>query len=154
MQNSVRERLALLKKPKTPPNTAPLPPRKRPSLLATPEAVVKHRDAMKKAFPDGWNPPRKISREAMEGLRTLHAHDPGTYTTPVLAEKFKISPEAVRRILKSRWEPSGERRKELLEREQQVKLERNIETRRREWEAAKKALGVKIVQEKDGFELT
>ncbi|KDQ07344.1 hypothetical protein BOTBODRAFT_90414, partial [Botryobasidium botryosum FD-172 SS1] len=65
-----------------------------------------HRIKMKKLYPDGWNPPKKLSREAMDGLRTLHAHDPVTFSTPVLAEKFKVSPEAVARILKSRWRPS------------------------------------------------
>ncbi|KZS96339.1 hypothetical protein SISNIDRAFT_400471, partial [Sistotremastrum niveocremeum HHB9708] len=67
---------------------------------------VKHREAMKKRFPDGWNPPKKLSREAMEGLRVLHQHDPTQFSTAVLAAKFAISPEAVTRILKSKWQPS------------------------------------------------
>ncbi|EJC99210.1 uncharacterized protein FOMMEDRAFT_34509, partial [Fomitiporia mediterranea MF3/22] len=69
---------------------------------------LKHRELMKKRFPEGWNPPRKLSREAMEGVRALHQHDPKTFSTPVLAERFRISPEAVRRILKSKWTPSKE----------------------------------------------
>jgi len=136
----VRATLAALKKPKTPPDTEPLPPRTRPTSIPTPQPVLVHRAAIKEHFPDGWNPPRKLSREAMEGLRTLHKHDPETYTTPVLANKFKISPEAVRRILKSNWEPSEERRKELTEREKQAKLERKVESRRQEWDEAKKLL--------------
>ncbi|KZT65299.1 hypothetical protein DAEQUDRAFT_643870, partial [Daedalea quercina L-15889] len=67
-----------------------------------------HRAAMKKAFPQGWSPPRKLSREAMDALRALHATDPEVFTTPLLASKFRISPEAVRRILKSKWEPTQE----------------------------------------------
>ncbi|KAI0792386.1 hypothetical protein C8Q75DRAFT_692771, partial [Abortiporus biennis] len=67
-----------------------------------------HRKTLKEAFPEGWNPPRKLSRDAMQGLRALHHHDPETFSTAVLAEKFKISPEAVRRILKSKWQPSKE----------------------------------------------
>jgi hypothetical protein len=78
-----------------------------------------HQVAMKEAFPNGrvpivhthrhyahittylrWSPTRKLSRAAMDGLRALHAHDPETFSTPMLAAKFKISPEAVRRILK------------------------------------------------------
>ncbi|KDQ58615.1 hypothetical protein JAAARDRAFT_104693, partial [Jaapia argillacea MUCL 33604] len=70
---------------------------------------VAHRTTMKKTFPQGWAPPRKLSREAMDGLRALHYHDPEQFTTPVLAEKFRVSPEAVRRILRSKWEPSKEK---------------------------------------------
>ncbi|EDR08216.1 uncharacterized protein LACBIDRAFT_148118, partial [Laccaria bicolor S238N-H82] len=68
-----------------------------------------HRETIRKEFPGGWSPPRKLSREAMDGLRQLHHHDPEKFTTPLLAEKFRISPEAVRRILKSKWEPSREK---------------------------------------------
>jgi hypothetical protein len=38
----------------------------------------------------------------------MHASDPERFTTPVLAENFKVSPEAIRRILKSKWQPSPE----------------------------------------------
>ncbi|KLO14107.1 hypothetical protein SCHPADRAFT_903549 [Schizopora paradoxa] len=78
---------------------------------------------MRERFPEGWNPPRKISRDAMEGLRSLHAHDPETFSTPVLAEKFQISPEAVRRILRSKWMPKREERGKLLEKERRRKQE-------------------------------
>lgn len=89
----------------------------------TPIAAVKHRQAMKGRFPDGWDPPRKISREAMDGLRTLHAHDPVTFSTPILAEKFRISPEAVRRILKSKWVPKKDEKAKLMEKERRRKQE-------------------------------
>ncbi|KAF8518429.1 hypothetical protein BU17DRAFT_12339, partial [Hysterangium stoloniferum] len=69
---------------------------------------AKHRRTLKEHFPEGWSPPRKISREAMENLRMLHSHSPDTFTTPALADRFKISPEAVRRILRSKWTPSKE----------------------------------------------
>ncbi|KAF8919746.1 hypothetical protein CPB85DRAFT_1153068, partial [Mucidula mucida] len=69
----------------------------------------RHRQVIKEKFPDGWNPPRKLSREAMDGLRSLHQFEPDKFTTPFLADKFKISPEAVRRILKAKWEPTKER---------------------------------------------
>ncbi|KAJ6588755.1 hypothetical protein B0H19DRAFT_893515, partial [Mycena capillaripes] len=68
-----------------------------------------HRAALKSAFPGGWDPPRKLSREAMDGLRQLHRVDPERFTTPVLAERFRVSPEAVRRILKSRWAPPADK---------------------------------------------
>ena len=72
---------------------------------------------MKEKFPDGWAPPRKISRDGMDGMRQLRALDPETFTTKVLSERFKISPEAVRRILKSKWTPSKERKNEMVKRE-------------------------------------
>ena len=62
-----------------------------------------HKIAMKMKFPEGWSPPRKVSPDAMDAMRTLNSQFPTTYTTPVLAEHFRISPEAVRRILKSNW---------------------------------------------------
>ncbi|KAJ6543815.1 hypothetical protein B0H10DRAFT_1668915, partial [Mycena sp. CBHHK59/15] len=68
-----------------------------------------HRASMKAAFPDGWNPPRKLSRDAMDGLRRLHAANPDTFSTPALAARFRISPEAVRRILRSAWAPPRDR---------------------------------------------
>jgi len=82
-----------------------------------PQTIIAHKAAMKKLFPDGWNPPKKLSREAMEGLRTLHDHDPETFTTTVLANRFKISPEAVRRILKSRWRPDTNRLTQIAQKE-------------------------------------
>ena len=87
----------------------------------TPTAARSHRERMKRSFPEGWSPPHKLSRQAMDGLRVLHMHDPETFTTPMLAEKFRVSPEAVRRILRSKWEPSPEQRARLLRRELQEK---------------------------------
>ncbi|KAJ7634746.1 hypothetical protein FB45DRAFT_473405 [Roridomyces roridus] len=89
----------------------------------TPDAWQTHRKTIQENFPAGWNPPRKLSRDAMEGLRQLHRLNPQTFTTPVLAERFRISPEAVRRILKSRWEPPAARRVELRTREAKAREE-------------------------------
>ncbi|KAJ7204652.1 hypothetical protein GGX14DRAFT_328027, partial [Mycena pura] len=91
--------------------------RRSPPLTPTRAAWHAHRKALKEDFPEGWNPPRKLSRDAMDGLRQLNRVDPETFTTPVLAERFRISPEAVRRILKSHWEPPRARRMQLLRRE-------------------------------------
>ncbi|KAL1992779.1 hypothetical protein VTN49DRAFT_3535 [Thermomyces lanuginosus] len=76
------------------------------------------KEALKRKFKEGWNPPKKLSPDAMEGIRHLHAMNPEQFTTPVLAEQFKVSPEAIRRILKSKWRPSEE----------------EMEDRRRRWE--------------------
>lgn len=57
---------------------------------------------------EAWNPRKKLSPDTMEGIRHLHSTQPDKFTTPVLAEHFKVNPEAIRRILKSRWQPSDE----------------------------------------------
>ena len=65
--------------------------------------------ALKKKFGDeGWNPRKKVSPDAMDGIRALHEQDPERWSTPVLAEHFKVSAEAIRRILKSKWRPKDE----------------------------------------------
>jgi hypothetical protein len=64
--------------------------------------------ALKEKFPEGWKPLKKLSPDALAGIRALHAQSPEQYTTEVLANSFKISPEAVRRILKSKWTPNSE----------------------------------------------
>ncbi|KZT03817.1 uncharacterized protein LAESUDRAFT_728837 [Laetiporus sulphureus 93-53] len=76
---------------------------------------TRHRKAIKAKLPEGWQPPRKLSREAMEALRYSHRVDPNVATTSALADNFRISPEAVRRILRSKWEPSAEKRAKVLQ---------------------------------------
>lgn len=56
----------------------------------------------------GWSPRKRLSPDTLEGIRNIHAQYPDKYTTPVLAEQFKVSPEAIRRILKSKWRPNDE----------------------------------------------
>ncbi|EXJ95014.1 hypothetical protein A1O1_00132 [Capronia coronata CBS 617.96] len=74
--------------------------------------------ALKEKFGDnGWNPRKKLSPDTMEGIRALHEQDPDRWSTPVLADHFKVSPEAIRRILKSKWRPS----------------EKELEKRRERW---------------------
>jgi len=103
--------------------------RKRAPVEDTPEEWRRHRLAIKEAFPQGWSPSRKLSREAMDGMRAMHMYDKNTFPTPVLAEKFKISPEAVRRILRSKWEPSREQRARFAERERRSREERKMQNR-------------------------
>ena len=68
--------------------------------------------------PTGWLPRKRLSPDTLEGIRALHAQYPDRFTTPILADQFKVSPEAIRRILKSKWRPNDEEE----------------ETRRRRWE--------------------
>jgi hypothetical protein len=55
---------------------------------------------------EAWNPRKKLSPDTMEGIRHLHRTTPDRFTTPVLANHFEVSPEAMRRILKGKWQPS------------------------------------------------
>ncbi|GLI75704.1 required for respiratory growth protein 9 mitochondrial [Penicillium ochrochloron] len=80
--------------------------KKPPMKKEKPDPWRIQKDALDKKFPNGWNPPKKLSPDALEGIRHLHATAPDRFTTSVLAEEFKVSPEAIRRILKSRWRPS------------------------------------------------
>lgn len=68
-----------------------------------------HKQALEDKLGDEhWNPRKKVSPDAMEGIRALHAQYPDQFTTPVLADQFKVSPEAIRRILKGKWRPNAE----------------------------------------------
>jgi len=80
------------------------------------EAWQVHKEAMKKKFPDGWKPPKRLSPDALAGIRALHAQMPEVYTTAALAQSFEVSPEAIRRILKSKWSPNSEEESDRAER--------------------------------------
>jgi len=73
--------------------------------------------ALQKKFQgEKWSPRKKLSPDTMDGIRHLHKQAPDKFTTPVLADHFKISPEAVRRILKSKWRPSDEEYEDRMRR--------------------------------------
>lgn len=65
------------------------------------------KEAAKAKFPDGWKPHKRLSPDALAGIRALNAQFPDVYTTQALADRFAVSPEAIRRILKSKWTPSA-----------------------------------------------
>lgn len=69
-----------------------------------------------KLGPSGWAPRKRLSPDALEGIRSLHSQFPEKYTTPVLASHFQVSPEAIRRILKSKWRPNEDEEVERRER--------------------------------------
>lgn len=64
------------------------------------------KEALKKKFPEGWKPLKRLSPDALAGIRALNAQFPDTYTTSALADRFQVPAEAIRRILKSKWQPS------------------------------------------------
>ena len=75
------------------------------------------KDALKKKFNNkSWAPQKRLSPDALEGIRAMHAQFPDKFTTPVLAEQFKMSPEAIRRILRSKWKPTLEEYEARMER--------------------------------------
>lgn len=84
------------------------------------------KQALKEKFDDGWAPRKKLSPDAMEGIRGLHQQDPIKYSTAVLAQQFKVSPESIRRILKSKWlsyagpEKMEERRERFAKRHDKI----------------------------------
>ena len=51
-----------------------------------------------------WRPAKKLTYQAMAGLRALHANDPKTFDKDALSQRFGISYEAVNRILRSKYQ--------------------------------------------------
>jgi len=77
---------------------------------------LRHRFAMKERTEfKYWRPHKKVSREVMDKIRWLHNKLPEEYNAEKLSKHFKISPESIRRILKSRFIPDSE----VLERQEQ-----------------------------------
>ena len=75
------------------------------------------KEALSKKFGSaGWTPPKRLSPDALEGIRALHAQYPDRYTTPELAKQFEVSPENIRRILKSKWKPNDKEEEERRQR--------------------------------------
>ncbi|PNY29921.1 Required for respiratory growth protein 9, mitochondrial [Tolypocladium capitatum] len=114
----------------TPDDEPPSEPRPRPQG----ESWQTQKAALKKKFPDGWKPRKRLSPDALAGIRALNAQFPDVYTTQALADKFEVSAEAVRRILKSKWQPSVD--------EEQERQERWFRRGKQVW-GQKAALGVK-----------
>lgn len=98
------------------------PPRPAPKK----EPWQTQKQALETKFKEGWNPRKKLSPDTTEGIRALHEQYPERYTTPVLADQFKVSAEAIRRILKSKWlsragpEKKAERRERWAKRHDRI----------------------------------
>ncbi|KAG6116047.1 hypothetical protein E4U13_002163 [Claviceps humidiphila] len=134
-------------------STAPAPPTQddeKPQRAKERWQIQK--EALKEKFPDGWAPRKRLSPDALAGIRALNAQFPEVYTTKTLADKFQVSPEAIRRVLKSKWMPSAE--------EEQDRQERWFRRGKQVWER-QAALGIKppkkwrvegIVRDKEWYE--
>ncbi|KAI0385353.1 hypothetical protein F5Y04DRAFT_245641 [Hypomontagnella monticulosa] len=102
------KRLKILKEePKKQPDAPPPPKREEWQI---------QKSALKEKFPEGWSPRKRLSPDALDGIRALHSQFPEDYTTEVLAEKFEVSAEAIRRILRSKWTPSAKEEESRQER--------------------------------------
>lgn len=55
-----------------------------------------------------WKPTHKVPRATMEEMRRLAREDPMRWNMKTLSEMHDLSPEAVRRILKSKWQEKDE----------------------------------------------
>ena len=75
----------------------------------------KKRDISLTARYGKWNPTRKVSREHMDNIREMKQQLP-ELTTKNIADRFGMSPEAIRRILKSKWKPDEDRLVKFKER--------------------------------------
>lgn len=92
------------------------------------------KEALKKKFPNGWAPPKRLSPDALAGIRALNAQFPDVYNVPTLSAHFKVSAENIRRILKSKWQPSQDEEEDR---------ERRWHNRGKSIWEAKAALGIK-----------
>ncbi|EME49522.1 hypothetical protein DOTSEDRAFT_68332 [Dothistroma septosporum NZE10] len=73
--------------------------------------------ALERKFAErGWQPRKRLSPDTLEGIRALHASDPASYSTATLAEHFQITPEAIRRVLRSKWRPKPEEIEDRMKR--------------------------------------
>lgn len=105
-------------------------PRRKPNSEREPWQVQK--DGLKKKLGGAaWAPKKKLSPDAMDGIRKLHSQQPNLYTTPYLAKQFEVSPEVIRRILKSKWRPTEEEE----------------EDRRRRWEKRGEAIWTSMAEQ-------
>ncbi|EON67843.1 hypothetical protein W97_07098 [Coniosporium apollinis CBS 100218] len=92
------------------PAPAPLPKPKKERWQIEKAALERKLDSQ------AWNPRKRLSPDTLDGIRNLHMTDPARFTTPVLAEQFKVSPDAIRRILKSKWRPNEDEHDDRMKR--------------------------------------
>lgn len=98
-----------------------------------------------------WNPTRKLNRQRIQDLKNLADMMPHLRTVD-LATMFNVSPEAIRRILKSNWLPNDldedklvkrmeRKRQQIAQDKLQVKTQKKLEIN----QLAKKTSPVKIL---------
>jgi len=83
------------------------------------------RQKYKELYPNGWQPQKKLTRYQMDYLRSLRTDFPSEWTITKLSTSFGISHSAVKRILKSKFEPSQEVQERQDKRAQEIKEKRH-----------------------------
>lgn len=81
------------------------------------------RDRALKVKHGNWNPTRKLDRQQIQELRNITRMLPHLKTVQ-LSEMFRVSPEAIRRILKSNWVPTDQDEDKLLARAEKKRKEK------------------------------
>lgn len=74
------------------------------------------KEALKEKFPEGWRPRKRLSPDALNGIRALNQQFPDVYNAESLSQKFEMSPEAIRRILRSKWQPKADEEEDRMRR--------------------------------------
>lgn len=87
----------------------------QPPLLSLPSALQRQRAAvrfqkLRRQMQPPGAPRRTLTRQAMEQIRYLHKEFAETWSIPRLAEGFDVSTEVIRRVLKSKFVPTLERK--------------------------------------------
>ena len=130
-----------------------LPARTQKPPSAHKETWQVQKTALKNKFgTEGWKPRKKLSPDTMEGIRALHTQYPEQYPTGVLAEQFAVSPEAIRRILKSKWSSNLDPEKIAERRERWAKRHDQIWDVKSQIGLRPKRKGAKAVEDPDQFE--
>ncbi|KAF3911356.1 hypothetical protein ABW20_dc0100596 [Dactylellina cionopaga] len=126
-----------------------------------------HKDAVKQKLGGAeWKPMQRLSPAAVATLKQLKADNPGM-SVEEYAPIFKISPDAMRRILKSKWTPKPDEEVSRMERwkrrgeslwETWAKegLVETKESRRekKEWKERRRELEEKAEKKRKGFVLS
>lgn len=113
---------------------------------------LKQKEALAKKFKgERWNPNKKLSRVQMESVRLLKRQFPNMNAGD-LSQQFKVSPEAIRRILKSRWTPT-EKEAQRFEQRRLERREKNkhIYTTTNNIEQNENAIPKVIIYERANF---
>ncbi|EKD12800.1 uncharacterized protein L3040_006954 [Drepanopeziza brunnea f. sp. 'multigermtubi'] len=64
------------------------------------------KQAIKEKYPEGYMPMKRLSPDAIAGIRALNAQQPDYYTVQMLSKEFEVTPEAIIRILRTKWRPN------------------------------------------------
>lgn len=112
----------------------------RPSAAAEPSAQLpewQKRDKAHRKRYGNWNPTKRLSRSQMQDIRSLKQQMPHMKTID-FANVFKVLPEAIRRILQSKWTPTEEEETKLAARAQAAK-DKSTQRRQQQIDSLKQA---------------